>query len=83
MDPNFAQAHFDLGMSYAQKGLFRHAISEITLSARLAGIRPVTTAVLGHVYGLAGDRTEAEAVLADLKHLAEQGYVSALDFVYT
>ena len=41
----------------------------------------MTTAVLGHVYGLAGDRTEAEAVLADFKDLAEQGYVSPLDFV--
>jgi len=82
MDPNFAQAHFDLGMSYAQKGLFSQAISEIKLSVGLAGIRPVTTAVLGHVYGLAGDRTEAEAVLAGLKRLAEQGYVSPLDFVY-
>jgi Flp pilus assembly protein TadD len=82
MDPNFAQAHFDLGMSYAQKGLFSQAISEIKLSAGLAGVRPVTTAVLGHVYRLAGDRTEADAVLADLKHFAEQGYVSPLDFVY-
>src|SRR5581483_7660787 len=82
MDPKFAQAHFDLGMSYAQTGLLREAVAEIKLAIEIAGPRPVTLAVLGNIYGTAGERSEAEAILRNLKQLAASQYVSALDLAY-
>lgn len=81
MDPNFAQAHFDLGMSYAQCGRLSDAIAEIKQASSLAG-RPVTLAVLGHVCGMAGDRNTALNVINNLKSLSEAQYVSPLEFAY-
>jgi serine/threonine protein kinase/Tfp pilus assembly protein PilF len=81
MDPNFAQAHFDLGMSYAQCSRFSEAISEIKLSSALVA-RPVTHAVLGHVYGMSGDRDAALNVINSLKCLSQTQSVSPLDFAY-
>jgi len=81
MDPNFAQAHFDLGMSYAQCGRLSDAIAEIKQASSLAG-RPVTLAVLGHVCGMAGDRNAALNVINNLKSLSEAQYVSPLEFAY-
>jgi len=81
MDPNFAQAHFDLGMSYAQCGRFSDAIAEIKLSSTLVA-RPVTHAVPGHVYGMSGDRDAALNVINSLKCLSQTQSVSPLDFAY-
>jgi serine/threonine protein kinase/Tfp pilus assembly protein PilF len=82
MDPKFAQAHFDLGMSLAQRGLLKEAISEAQLALDLAGARPVTMAVLGNMYASAGERGEAEAILEKLNNLSGQQHVSPLDFAY-
>jgi eukaryotic-like serine/threonine-protein kinase len=82
MDPKFAQAHFDLGMSLAQRGLLKEAISEAQLALDLAGARPVTMAVLGNMYASAGERGEAEAILEKLNNLSGRQHVSPLDFAY-
>jgi len=82
MDPKFAQAHFDLGMSLAQRGLLKEAISEAQLALDLAGARPVTMAVLGNMYASAGERGEAEAILEKLNNLSGQQHVSPLEFAY-
>jgi len=82
MDPKFAQAHFDLGMSLAQQGLVKEAISEAQLALDLAGARPVTMAVLGNMYASAGERGEAEAILEKLNNLSGQQHVSPLEFAY-
>jgi len=46
---------------------------------------PLFKALLGHAYGLAGERGKALSILKEIKLLSKQQYVSPLDFaiVYT
>jgi hypothetical protein len=46
---------------------------------------PLFKALLGHAYGLAGERAKALSILAEIEVLSKQQYVSPLDFaiVYT
>ena len=82
IDPNFAEAHFDLGMTCPEKAWFDEALAEINTAARLTETRPVILAVLGYVNGLAGKRTEAANVLEALQRLSQRRYVSPLHFAY-
>ena len=80
LDPNFAQVHFDSGGSYAYRGYFDEAIAEFEKGLNLSGRRTMMVSVLGHFYGLAGRRSEAQAVLEELRDLAQTQEVPALYF---
>jgi len=54
MDPNYAEAHFNLGLTYAQKGIYEEAIAELQEAIKLSENRTVMLAVLGHIYSMAG-----------------------------
>jgi tetratricopeptide (TPR) repeat protein len=67
IDPNFIEAHFNLGMVYEQKLMFREAISHFRKVTRLCGPRAsFWSAGLGHAYGLAGMKKRAGNVLNQL-----------------
>jgi DNA-binding winged helix-turn-helix (wHTH) protein/tetratricopeptide (TPR) repeat protein len=76
MEPNFALAHWLLGLNYEQKGLFEDAISEFRRAMSLSHEIPFALASLGHVLGKTGKRKEALAVLAQLERLSKRRYVS-------
>lgn len=64
LDPNFVEAHFNLGMVYEQKLMFSEGISEFKKVNRLAGARAsFWSAGLGHGCGLAGMSNRARKVL--------------------
>jgi len=66
---NFIEAHFNLGMVYEQKLMFREAISQFSKVTRLCGPRAsFWSAGLGHAYGLAGMHKRARNIL---NHLLE------------
>ncbi|MGH2374875.1 MAG: tetratricopeptide repeat protein, partial [bacterium] len=77
MNPNFAQAQNRLGAAYVQQGMFEKAIA-VYKNAAGAGI--LTMGSLGYVYALSGKTDEARRVLAELRDLAKQRYVSSIRF---
>ena len=95
IDPAFWVAHHYLGLAYAKKGMHDQAISELRNSLYSPGAGslkegavendPEIAASLGFVYGLAGKRAEAQAILNRLQALSQRRYVSGLYFaiVYT
>ncbi len=95
IDPTFWVAHHYLGLAYAKKGMPDQAIGELRNSLYSPGSGPLKegavendpeiAASLGYAYGLAGRRSEAEAILSRLRALSQRRYVSGLYFaiVYT
>ncbi len=85
MEPNFHEAHWFLGWAYEQKAMYGEAIAEFQKAVACSGGSARMLAELGHAYGLAGKRTEAETVLDELKELSSRHYVSPynLALVYT
>jgi TolB-like protein/Flp pilus assembly protein TadD len=79
MDQSFFTAHFYLGMVYVMKGSFPNAITEYQRAKQLND-DPRMLGLLGHVYGVSGQRGEALRMLDQLKENAGQRYVSAYSF---
>jgi DNA-binding winged helix-turn-helix (wHTH) protein/TolB-like protein/predicted Zn-dependent protease len=75
LDANFFPARRYLGLAYEQKGMYSEAIAEFQQGVKLSG-SPLMVALLGHSYAASGKRDEAKRVLAELKHLSSQRYVS-------
>jgi adenylate cyclase len=65
-EPNFIQAHFDLGMIHVQKARFDEAIAEFQKAVALSGGRSLMQAALGHAHGRAGRKSDALALLKSL-----------------
>jgi tetratricopeptide (TPR) repeat protein len=79
LDPNFINAYWWQGMSYAAKRDFPNAIASLTKGLNLND-GPLFRALLGHVYGRAGDRAKAREALERLTGFARQRFVSPVDF---
>ncbi|MCU1248404.1 MAG: Adenylate cyclase [Edaphobacter sp.] len=84
IEPNFVEAHFNLGMIFEQKAMFQQAISEFRKAIRIAGEHAdYWSAALGHAYGLAGMKNEAVRILDNLQQLtAERSIVSPFDIAW-
>jgi tetratricopeptide (TPR) repeat protein len=78
MDPSFYLAHWLLAMVYEQAGRYEDAIAEGQKALNASGGAPSALSVLGHAYAASGKRSEALKVLAELKNLSKQRYVSPL-----
>jgi len=75
LDPNYAMAHAYLGQAYIQKRMYREAVEELQKAIILAEQNPEVIAVLGYAYAAAGDRQQAEKVIAELTELSKRRYV--------
>jgi len=82
MDADFAEAHMNLALVYAQGSRFAEAADELRRAMAIAGRRPLLQAILGYVYGLSGDRERAERTLDELHALSVEGPVPTLYLVY-
>jgi TolB-like protein/Tfp pilus assembly protein PilF len=78
LDPYYPVGHWFLGLIYEQTGELPAAVTEMTKAASLSDA-PMYRALLGHAYGLIGDRAKAMSTLNDLRSLSRQRYVSPLD----
>jgi serine/threonine protein kinase/Flp pilus assembly protein TadD len=74
MDKDFLWALWSLGMAYQQTGMFEEAIAEFQ-KARIHKDNPHPMAGLGHAYALAGKRSEAFAILDEMKEQSKRTYV--------
>ena len=77
MDPNFALAHYYLGLACEQARRYQEAVEELQKAARtLSASSPEVLGALGHSYAISGRRTEALRILNQLQQLSKQSYVS-------
>ncbi len=67
LDPNFAGAYEDLGISYGVKGRNAEAITAVEKAAELSKRAGITLGSMGYVYAAAGKRLEAIAVIKELE----------------
>lgn len=74
-DPNFAHAHFHLGMAYLRKTAFAEAIAEFQRAATLSPNVTDYEGGLGYAYGRAGKLAEARKVLDKLKEQSKRSYI--------
>jgi TolB-like protein/Flp pilus assembly protein TadD len=89
-DPDFWVARHYLGLAYVQKGQYDDAISELRRLIKAPGSGPLpdeivaseteAAASLGFADAMAGKKSEAEAILNQLKSLSQRRYVSGLYF---
>ena len=79
MDPDDFWAHFYIGWAYEQKGRYKEAVASQKKAVEASGGIPFALAALARAYALAGQRGEAERVLAQLLERSRKGYVSAYE----
>jgi len=79
IDPNFAFAHWGLGMDYSQKRKYKSAIEECRKARLLGGSRNVLSG-LGYAYAMAGDKDRAHQILKELKGLLRTTYAPPYAF---
>ncbi|MGE0882810.1 MAG: winged helix-turn-helix domain-containing protein [Blastocatellales bacterium] len=77
-EPRSHWTHLMLGWTYEQQGKFADAIAELKQAHRLNDI-PQTLAALGHAFASAGQKAEAQKILAELQETAKRRYVSPYD----
>jgi tetratricopeptide (TPR) repeat protein len=75
MDSNFALAHHDIGWVLEAQGKYPEAIEEFERAVRISDVAALWSA-LGHAYGMAGRRQDANRVLHRLADLRKQHYVA-------
>lgn len=85
MDETFGPAHYIMGLTYEQLGMYEESIAELNRARELSGGSPWMVAALGHSLAMAGRRSEAQRVLVELKELAARRHVSPYDIatIYT
>ena len=79
MDPNFAVAHWHLGLAYEEQQNFDAAIEEFKKATSLSGGSPLMKAALGRAYAESQKKLEAEKILGELNELSKQEYVSSYE----
>ena len=66
-DPAFAGAHVTLGRVYVEQGRMAEAIGEFQKAVELRGRNALDVAYLAYAYAVAGKRSEAQRLLAELE----------------
>jgi TolB-like protein/Tfp pilus assembly protein PilF len=79
MDPRFYYAHWTMGQVWQLKGQLNGAIAQYRKAVELND-DPYVLALLGQAYARAGQREEAQKILARLNEEAKSRYVSAYSF---
>ncbi len=75
-DRNFSNSYLLLGFVYERLGRYEDAINTLNRSIELMAGSVVPIAVLGHALAVSGKREEALEIVARLKKLSEEKYVS-------
>ncbi|HEY0319576.1 MAG TPA: protein kinase [Pyrinomonadaceae bacterium] len=83
--PNFFPAHFYLGWTYTQKGMFTEAIAHYQKALSISKGHSMVLAMLGYTYAISGRESKAREVIRELQELSKQKYVSPYRFavIYT
>jgi tetratricopeptide (TPR) repeat protein len=72
LDPEFGDAHHELGLLHLDRGRYAEAIAAFEKAGQIAS--------LAHAYAMAGDRERARLLLRRLEQEAARRYVAPVDF---
>jgi serine/threonine protein kinase len=78
-DSNNAWAHIILGWAYEQKSMVKEAIVEFQNALSKWKDNSLPLAGLGHAYGIAGQKKQAQEILKKLHEMSKRTYVPAYD----
>jgi TolB-like protein/Tfp pilus assembly protein PilF len=76
LDAAFPLTHQRLGLPYTQKEMYREAIAEFEQAVNNSNRAPQPLMLLGHAYAVSGNKVEAQKVLAEIRDLSQERYVS-------
>ena len=82
LEANAPLTFYMLGRAYAKLGDTPNAIVALEKGVHLAGWLPFIEATLGYVHARAGDRRQAEQILASLRQRQLAQYVSPIDVAH-
>jgi tetratricopeptide (TPR) repeat protein len=77
INPKFPLAHIWLGRSYQAKKMYPEAITEFKKALDVLGYVSVPLGQIGNVYGVSGNKTEAQKILDTLTSLSSKKFVSS------
>ena len=77
MNPKFLLAHIWMGRTYQAKKMYPEAIAEYKITLELSMNWPVALAVIGNVYGVSGDKANAQKILDTLAALSSKKFVTS------
>jgi tetratricopeptide (TPR) repeat protein len=77
MDPDFAQAHFDIGQVYVQQARYEDALAAFNKARSVSMVR--ARGAQAHALAISGRKDEARGILHELKQLSQLKYVSPYD----
>jgi len=80
MDPSYELPHLVVGQAYEQEGEYALAIPELRKAVDLSHGAPLMVSALAHAYAKAGNKAEAEKLLAVLTLQSKTQYVSPYYF---
>jgi tetratricopeptide (TPR) repeat protein len=76
LNPKYALSHIWLARVFQEKKMYKESIQEYENSLRITPKWAVPIAGIGYVYGISGQKTEAEKCLAKLKELSSTQYIT-------
>ncbi len=77
MNPNFPIARLWLDRTYQAKKMYPEAIAEYKETLKVTPEWPVAHAQIGNVYGVSGNKEEAQQILDTLNSFASKKYVTS------
>ena len=80
LDPKFPVPYWGIGMCYEQLKKYPEALAQFQKGIELSGRGTNGIASLAHAHGLAGQRAEAQKILAELTARSKTKYVSSYQF---
>ena len=80
LDPKFPVPYWGIGMCYEQLKKYPEALAQFQKGIELSGRGANEIASLAHAFGLAGQRAEAQKILAELTARSKTEYVSSYQF---
>lgn len=81
LDPNFWAAHQTMGIILVRQGRYPEALAEAQKSVQLASRSNASLALLGHVHGRLGQRTETDSIIKELEKRYADKFADARDLV--
>jgi DNA-binding winged helix-turn-helix (wHTH) protein/tetratricopeptide (TPR) repeat protein len=80
LEPNFWIALLTRAKIYLQQGKPNRAMAELTRARSVSGGSTQPLSMLGYISGVTGDRTQALAILEELRTISNQRYVPPYSF---
>ena len=78
IEPNFVSAYWQRGGVYFSMGMPDEAVEALKKSLEL-GVNPLALSMLGAIYGMLGQRAEAEAIIQQLLALRQAHHIAAFN----